>query len=110
MIVLSRFKVKNFKQFNELCLDFSDVRDYSFNKKCLTKNGRLLKTILVYGPNASGKSNLGLAIFDIVQHLVDKFTSQRAYQYYLNADHPEKAAEFEYVFKFSRYTITYGHL
>ena len=69
--MLLKFQVKNFKQFENLELDFQNVRDYIINKDCLTKNSNVLKTLLVYGPNASGKSNLGLAIFDIVQHLFD---------------------------------------
>ena len=73
-------------------MDFADVRDITRHKK------PLIKTAVVYGPNASGKSNLGFAIFDIVQHLVDKMTQADAYSYYLNADTPESPAEFTYTF------------
>ena len=69
--MLKYFSVENFKQFaNKIEIDFSDVRDYKFNEQCI-KNG-FIKDILVYGKNASGKSNLGLAIMDITNHLVDK--------------------------------------
>lgn len=98
--MLKKFTVKGFKQFKNLTLDFGNVRDYDFNSHCLTKNKQLLKTLLVYGPNASGKSNLGFAVFDIVQHLIDKMTQTSAYNYYLNADTPNNPAEFSYEFSF----------
>lgn len=107
--MLSRFYVKNFKQFNELSIDFKDVREYGFSADCLTKKGALLKTLLIYGPNASGKSNLGFAIFDIVQHLVDRVTLPAAYAYYLNADHPDTPAEFTYEFTFQKKKIVYRY-
>ena len=66
--MLKLFEVMGFKNFeNTIRLDFSDVRDYKFNDSCIT-NG-LLSKIIVYGKNSVGKSNLGLALFDIVSHL-----------------------------------------
>lgn len=66
------FSVKGFKNFSEkITLDFSNVRDYRFNSRCLT-NGLVSKSI-VYGKNSVGKTNLGLAIFDIVSHLKTDF-------------------------------------
>ena len=47
-------------------MDFSDVKNYQFNENCICNN--LLQKLIVYGKNASGKSNLGLALFDIVSH------------------------------------------
>ena len=107
--MLVKFHVKNFKQFKDLTIDFSNIRDYGFNSNCLTTNGKLLKTIMVYGKNASGKSNLGYAIFDIVQHLFDKATLPEAYLWYLNADSPENPAEFSYEFRFGRQTVVYSY-
>lgn len=108
--MLKSFSVKNFKQFKSLTMDFSDVRDYGFSKDCLTKHKHpLIKTAIVYGPNASGKSNLGFAIFDIVYHLVDRVLQHDAYDYYLNADHPTEAAEFSYTFVFGRNLIEYSY-
>ncbi len=109
--MLKRFSVKGFKQFKNLTLNFDEVRDYDFNTQCLTtsKKNRLLKTLLIYGPNASGKSNLGFAIFDIVQHLFDKASIPQAYASYLNADMPETPAEFSYEFLFSQTTVIYRY-
>ena len=98
--MLKRFEVINFKQFNSLQLDFSKVRNYDFSMDCLadSPSGKFIKTALVYGRNSSGKSNLGFALFDIVQHLVDKVKKPDAYTYYANADHPDDPVKFSYTF------------
>lgn len=62
------------------------------------------KTV-VYGKNSIGKTNLGLAIFDIVSHLSSNNVSPGLYDYYLNANFPREffcvgIAEFHYVFSF----------
>lgn len=60
--MLIKFQVRNFKQFHDLTMDFTDVRDYCFQKDCLSKHKQpLIKTALIFGSNASGKSNLGFA-------------------------------------------------
>lgn len=100
--MLKKFQVKGFQQFQDLTLDFGNVRDYDFSTQCLTRNRKLLKTILVYGPNASGKSNLGFALFDIFWHLFDRVTPPEVCACYLNADSGAEAAEFSYEFAFPR--------
>lgn len=62
--MLKRFSVKDFKNFDrEITIDFSKVSGYEFNTDCLNKE--LLSKILIYGRNATGKTNLGRAILDI---------------------------------------------
>lgn len=109
--MLKKFTVKGFKQFENLVFDFATVHDYDFSKQCLanSKYQRLLKTLLIYGASASGKTNLGLAIFDIVQHLFDKASIPEAYAFYLNADSPEAPAEFSYEFLFGQKNVTYRY-
>ena len=109
--MLKRFTVSNFKQFQNLSIDFTDVKEYGFSKDCLTnhRKNKLIKTIIVYGKNASGKSNFGFALFDIVQHLVDKYTEASAYNYYLNADNPTEPAFFSYTFELNRKEIVYEY-
>jgi len=81
--MLKRFEVEGFKCFDfPLIIDFSDIKQYSFNRDCISNN--LLKTLIVYGKNAVGKSNLGLAIFDLVSHLVDRNVTPNVYDFYLN--------------------------
>ena len=103
--MLEKFEVKGFKNFEKkIVINFSDVHDYKFNTECVANN--LLSKMIVYGKNSVGKTNLGLAIFDIVAHLTDKNVSPNLYDYYLNANTLENA-EFKYNFKFENDTIEY---
>ena len=67
--MLQKFTVKGFKNF-ETKIEF-DLKsgNYSFNNSVVKNN--ILRTAVIYGDNASGKSNLGLAIMDIITHLTD---------------------------------------
>ncbi|MFT8351029.1 AAA family ATPase [Clostridium saccharoperbutylacetonicum] len=104
--MLKKFEVKGFKNFKDkIEIDFSDVREYQFNDWCIKDD--LLNKIIVYGKNASGKSNLGLAIFDITTHLTDKNVTPGVYDYYLNADEETDFAEFHYVFKLENGEVDY---
>ncbi len=104
--MLKLFEVKGFKNFkNTITLDFSDVQDYNFNKNCLC--GNLVGKIIIYGKNSIGKSNFGLAVFDIVSHLSSKNITPGLYDYYINAETSDKYAEFHYVFLFGDNEIDY---
>lgn len=106
--MLKLFEATGFKNFEEtIRLDFSDVRDYQFNDACITKN--LLGKIIVYGKNSVGKSNLGLAIFDIVSHLTSNNVTPGLYDYYLNVNNKAGYAEFHYVFVFGTGQIDYRY-
>ncbi len=106
--MLKLFEVAGFKNFKDrITLDFSDVRDYKFNNKCITKN--LLSKIIVYGKNSVGKSNFGLAMFDIVSHLSDKNVTPGLYDYYLNVSSINDYAEFHYIFKFDNREVDYRY-
>lgn len=63
--------------------------------------------MIVYGKNGVGKSNLGLAIFDITTHLTDKNITPGVYQYFLNSDDDFDEAEFRYVFQLDAVEIDY---
>lgn len=103
--MLKQFSVYNFKNFNnEITLDFSDVRDYKFNNQCI-KNQTINKMI-IYGRNSIGKTNFGLAIFDLSQHLVDKVNTGN-YLNYINADRPDSPAKFSYKFCFDGTIVDY---
>lgn len=76
---------KNFK--DEITLDLTQKKNYEFNDN-LTKNN-LIK-------NGSGKSNLGLAIFDIVNNLNDKEKTILDVIPYINLDLKTPLAKFYY--------------
>lgn len=63
--MLTKFSVNNFKSFNdEFVVDLKNSNGYNFNKKSV--NQGIVENAIVYGKNGIGKSNLGLAIFDII--------------------------------------------
>lgn len=106
--MLKKFEVEGFKNFDfPLTINFSDAKQYSFNKNCIENN--LIKTAIVYGKNAIGKTNLGLAIFDIVTHLVDRNVSPSLYDYYLNNSGKYTYATFTYEFMFDEINVQYSY-
>lgn len=108
--MLIKFTAENTKNFKDpITLDFTETHDYKFNSGCV-KNG-LLSTIVIYGPNASGKSNFGLALFDIVGLLTDKQVdpNQRDELSFINADSDSDVAKFEYWFKNGEAVIHYAY-
>jgi len=106
--MLTKFEVSNFKGFNEnLVFDLLNIKNYEFNKECVQDG--VVKKALLYGQNGVGKSNLGLAIFDLVIHLTDKEAGNRRYIHYLNALNESSLAEFSYEFKFSEHTVNYSY-
>lgn len=108
--MLSKFKVKGYKGFNdEISFDLEKHNDYQFNKEMI-KNGIINKSI-IYGKNGTGKSNIGLALFDIMFHLTDKNRNMEhvIQSNYLNLDGDFKNATFEYTFKIGNDYIEYTY-
>ena len=106
--MIRRFEVENFKGFSKRLVWDLSGRDYSFNK-ILTQNGIVNKAI-IYGKNGSGKSNLGLALFDITYHLTDKARSNPVYlQNYRNLNAVNRPVSFTYVFQFGNTEIQYEY-
>lgn len=104
--MLKYFAVSGFKNFSQkISLDFSNVRDYKFNRLCVHEG--LLRSLIVYGKNSVGKTNFGLALFDIVSHLTNKNVTPSLYSYYLNAGDIQPYAEFEYTFQFGQDIVHY---
>ena len=106
--MLKLFEVTGFKNFeNTIRLNFSDIRDYKFNNFCIVDG--LLSKLIVYGKNSVGKSNLGLALFDIVSHLTTNNVTPGLYDYYLNVNNKAGYAEFHYVFLFDSVEVDYRY-
>lgn len=106
--MLKRFSVKNFKAFGDkVTLDLSSIGNYEFNKECIS-NG-ICKTALLYGKNASGKSSLCFALFDIVEVLTDKYVCHDVYKPYKHILHQDAPTEFEYEFKFDTDEVFYKY-
>ena len=104
--MLTKLKITNFKNFDDtLIFDLSDAKSYAFNKECI-KN-KIINKAIIYGANGSGKSNLGLAIFDLVSHLTDKEIESKLYSNYLNAFKKDDKATFDYEFQFDDSHVQY---
>ena len=106
--MLKKFEVKNFKGFKDnLVFDLS-AREYAFNKN-LVNNGIVNKAI-IYGKNGIGKSNLGIALFDIIMHLTDKERMPNQYlMNYINLDSADRFARFKYTFQFEDDIVEYSY-
>lgn len=106
--MLRKFRVSNFKSFEkDFELDLTEVNAYEFNKASI-KNG-VINNALIYGHNGVGKSNLALAIFDIIEHLTDKQRTESAYKNYLNAYTNSDVAEFYYEFLINSKIVIYEY-
>ncbi len=105
--MLKKFKVTNFKNFEDtMVFDFGDKREYNFNNQLIKNN--IINKALIYGINGSGKTNLGLAMVDVIFHLTDTVLKRPdKYLNYLNANSTLNYAEFEYTFEFDNHEIIY---
>lgn len=106
--MLKSFAVTNFKAFEKpIKVDFATTGNYEFNEEAL-RNG-LVKTAVMYGKNASGKSSLGFAIFDIVATLTDNFIDMKNYINYKNRISDLPFVDFEYRFLFEDKEVVYSY-
>ena len=108
IVMLTKFKVSNFKCFEgEVVFDLSSTNGYTFNSECI-KDG-IVNNAMIYGYNGSGKSNLGWAIFDIIEHLTDKTRLEFPYKHYTNAFSDSNVASFTYEFLIDKKKIRYEY-
>ena len=106
--MLIEFKVEGFKNFEkELIFDLTKTRNYTFSENAV--KDEIVKTGLIYGINGSGKSNLGLAIFDIILHLSEKEKYLELYYNYLSLTNSNTVAKFYYKFKFGNDILEYEY-
>ncbi len=107
--MLRKFRVSNFKSFqNNFELDLTDIKGYEFNKeKCIYSS--TVNSAIVYGENGVGKSNLALAMFDIIEHLTDKKRTPELYNNYLNALSQSDCATFYFEVQLGTNTICYEY-
>lgn len=106
--MIYRFEVEGFKGFSDkLILDLTQKKNYEFNQDCILDG--VVKKSIVYGKNGIGKSNLGLALFDIVAHLTDFNINDGMYSNYINAMNNSGIARFKYDFKFGDNIVTYSY-
>ena len=62
--MLKKFTLKNYKNFKDkITIDFENIAGYQFNTDCLSD--AIIGKMLIYGRNATGKTNLGLSLIHI---------------------------------------------
>ena len=107
--MLTRFAVTNYRGFaNRIELDLSNPDNYGFNQFAISDG--MVKNGIIYGPNGSGKTNLGLAIFDIEYHLAPlKAKKGDYYVNYVYGGNANSPVAFEYDFKFDGRIINYKY-
>jgi len=108
--MLKTFKVRNFRGFkDEVVFDLSQAGGYDFHTELV--QGPYINKALIYGENGSGKSNLGIALADIVATLTDNYVSPFMMgANFRNLDNiGAEPASFTYVFDFDGQEIIYSY-
>ena len=104
--MLAKFSVKNYRGFKDrIEIDLTRHSNYTFNAFAV-KDG-IIKNGIIYGPNGSGKTNFSLAIFDIVNHLSQKWKKPDYYFNFTYAGRQDLVVDFEYTFIFDGKTVEY---
>ena len=105
--MLKRFALRNYKNFrDEIEIDFGSVAGYQFSTDCISDG--VIAKMLIYGRNATGKTNLGRAIMDIGSTMFagSRFVGNGVF---LNADSIEDSAGFSYTFDFDDVELIYQY-
>lgn len=106
--MLVKFAVINYRGFAQrIEWDLSKPSNYSFNTFAI-KNG-IIKNGILYGPNGSGKSNFALSLFDIVNHLSQRWKLSDYYDNFMFAGKPSSPVSFEYTFRFGKDELYYTY-
>ncbi|MGL5260334.1 MAG: AAA family ATPase, partial [Lachnospiraceae bacterium] len=104
--MLKKFQVSNYKNFKEpVQIRFDKIGGYQFNSECITNDN--ISKMLIYGRNATGKTNLGKALMDIFVQMSGAYFYSLQKGNYLNADSDEKFATFIYEFQFKDDKVKY---
>ena len=106
--MLKKISVENFKGFKDkITFNIGSPSNYGFQPEVI-EGGCITKGI-IYGINGCGKSNLGLAVFDVITHLTEKQKLLQSYDFYLNMSGRKPFAAFEYTFVFDDHELVYRY-
>ncbi len=104
--MLQEFKVRNYKNFrDELVFSLKTTKNYEFNKNIIKDD--IIKSSIVIGGNATGKTNLGYAMLDIIWHLTDK--NRKDFGWAPNYYNSDTIVHFDYTFRFGDSTVVYRY-
>lgn len=97
----------NYKNFEKtVILDLGKVGGYKFNVECIQNS--IITKCIVYGRNATGKTNFGEALTDIWNNIFSRPLRIRNNKI-LNANSSEKTATFSYEFIFGNDEVNYEY-
>lgn len=105
--MLKKFRLKNYKNFkDEIVIDFESIAGYQFGTDCITDE--TISKMLIYGRNATGKTNLGKAFLDIrtTMFIGPRYINEGTF---LNADSMDESASFSYEFGFDEKILIYRY-
>lgn len=106
--MLKLFRVTNFKNYKDTVeLSLETANQYDFNMAAVENN--IVKHAIIYGENASGKTNIGYALFDIVIHLTDNNRKLQNYRLYKHMDCQNKPVVFHYEFLINGVSVIYDY-
>ena len=109
--MLAEFEVRNYRNFRDrLKFSLESEKNYEFNPEAI-HNG-IIKDSVIIGYNASGKTNLGFAIMDIVTHITDKSEKRKrelSSLFYSNLYNQDDIVSFAYKFKFDSSVVEYTY-
>ena len=104
--MLRLFSVKNYKNFkDEITLDFTNVANYDFGYDCI--NNYTIAKMLVFGRNATGKTNLGRAIVNFATMTFGDINHMK--EDIVNANSKENRIDFHYVFQIEGKELAYNY-
>ncbi|MCM1112092.1 MAG: AAA family ATPase [Muribaculum sp.] len=106
--MLAEFKVRNYRNFrDELHFSLESKKNYEFNQEAI--HNEIIKDSVIIGYNASGKTNLGFAIMDLIIHLTDKRERETSNLFYSNLYNQDDTVAFVYKFKFDSSFLEYAY-
>lgn len=112
--MLVNFRIENyksFKEFTEFSMQATKLKNLKESNSFDINNISLLKSAVVYGANASGKSNLLNAMKDMKKIILSSLNLQKEYKhkpFLLNTDTEEKPTIFELEFIIEKILYRYG--
>ena len=114
--MLVQFSVENFLSFNEeqtfsLVATNSDKHPLHLTHGETSKGGTILRVAAIYGPNASGKSNLVQAMRFAQKLIVERTQSDQSLRvrpFRLGAETNQRLSKFEFVIRSNDVLYNYG--
>lgn len=105
--MLQHFTVSGFRCFDKnLAFDFTAIGGQGFSEASIAN--WLVKTGVIVGNSSTGKTALGMAIFDLTRHLTDNHVIS-THDVDMSFGSASEMVEFTYQFRFGYQELSYGY-